>query len=764
MPTPLPSASVHVTDTGTGMGSLSRMQSNLLVSRTGSRWPLVGIQWTLLVILAISPLPLGSNRPVFWAINGVFAALLTIVLVPAARRSHLDWRPVAWAVAGITLVLAWMLIQTAALPLPVISDPLGAAGNVATTGTISLDHAATLTALVRFMTPALLGLVAFVVYLDRAGRGRSHRILDLVVALTTLIAGYGLYALYSGLGQPSLVASPDYDGFLTGTFVNRNTAATYLSIGLACCVARFFEVVGGGRDMRTSNRREQSFGGIYIVAAAVLVSAILSTGSRAGMVAGFAGLIAVLAIGYRARSGTGYRILSVAVVGVVIAMVLLSVSSVLGRIGAEQLTSDERFAVYSDTLRMIADRPLLGHGAGTFPTVFPLYHGAAVPSERVWLAAHNTYLQAAAELGLPAVGIILLVLGAALVRVISGALSPRPASVTVAALGAFVVVGVHSLLDFSLQIESVAILFAILVGAGTALALRNRTALPAEEVTTGRTGAMPPSRGRSRPDVHLHYAVVAEAVKPPAVRAPSTRRIYAFGDVHGRLDLLKQTAEAIARDLADNPGEAPLIIGRGDYIDRGPDSRGVLDLMVAGLVPDAEHIYIRGNHEQLLLDVLDGDLTAYEIWLKSGGVECLRSYGVDVAEEGQGAAGFDAVRRSIAHLLPRAHYDLLRSMPTSHLAGDYLFVHGGVNPRKPLAQQSSEEFLWHRYKDERRDDPFERVVVHGHSPISEPFLGRYRINLDTGAYASNRLSCIVLEGRRRRLLTPDAGPEAAQLG
>ena len=741
------------------------MQAIPQTSRKGPHRPLGGLRWALLVVLAVSPLPLGSNRPLFWAISGVVAALLTILLIPAAWRSTLDWRPVAWAMAGLSLILAWVLVQAAPLPIAGESGPLGAVGGIGTTGSISRDPAATLTALVRFMTPALLGIVAFVAYLERAGRGGSHRILDVVVLVATLMAAYGLYALSFGQAQPSLVAAPDYEGFLTGTFVNRNTAATYLSIALVCCVVRFFEVVGGWRGTARSRGQEQSFGGIYIVSAAILVSALLGTGSRAGMVAGFAGLVAILVIGYRARSGVGYRLLSMAVVAVVVAMVLLSVGSVLGRIDAEQLTNDERFAVYSDTLRMIADRPLLGHGAGSFPSIFPLYHGAAVPSERVWLAAHNTYLQAAAELGLPAVVLIFLILGAALVRVTSGALSPRPASVTVAALGAFVVVGVHSLLDFSLQVQSVAILFAVLVGAGTALAIRQRSAVATEEQPAVSPGTAPVARARPRTGDQLHYEVVsaptlAEAVAP----APGTRRIYAFGDVHGRLDLLDRMAGAIASDLAENLGNTPLIVGLGDYIDRGPDSRGVMDRLVAGLVPGVEHIYIRGNHEQLLLDVLDGDRTAYEIWLKSGGVECLRSYGVEVRDDGQDADDFDAVRRSIAHALPRAHYELMHAMPTSHLEGDYLFVHGGVNPRKPLAQQSSEEFLWRRYKDERQDEPFERVVVHGHTPLGEPFVGRYRINLDTGAYASNRLSCIVLDGRRRRLLGPDGGHETAQLG
>lgn len=175
---------------------------------------------------------------------------------------------------------------------------------------------------------------------------------------------------------------------------------------------------------------------------------------------------------------------------------------------------------------------------------------------------------------------MLLVLSGAFVNVLANALSPRAASVSVAAVGAFVVIAVHSLLDFSIQIEAVAILFAILVGAGTGVSLGTRAAAasPAAApdlrlVHAARDRA--PQAARAR----LGYTVVKEAPPPPAEPEEAPRRIYVFGDLHGRSDLAAGLKAAITRDMTERPCDRPVIVGLGDYIDRGPDLRGVLELL-----------------------------------------------------------------------------------------------------------------------------------------------------------------------------------------
>jgi serine/threonine protein phosphatase 1 len=707
------------------------------------------VEWGLFAVLVLTPIPLGSNRPVMWVVNAVLAlALAGLAGIVVARRDarDIDWRPVVWALAAVSALLAWMVVQ--AVPIPglagLLTVPAGTPDAGTATATISADPSATWAAIVRFATPALLGMVALIAHLGRGGAQRGTRLLDAVILVAGLMGAYGLYALHFGSAQPSLISTPDYAGFLTGTFVNRNTAATYLAIALVACVARFLETVGQPGTGGRSSRGERSFGGIYVIAAAVLATALLSTGSRAGMVAGFAGLLVTLVIGARGllRSGGRTWIVIAAAFAAVAVVALLAAGSVVSRIGEEQVTDDIRFAVYADTIDMMRDRPLLGHGAGTFATLYPLYHGPEVPSERVWLAAHNTYLQAAAELGLPALAIALALIVAGFISVLANALSPRATAIAVAAVGATIVVAVHALLDFSIQIEAVAILFAILLGAGTGVSFGARQA-----IREGDPAASEPAATRDG----LGYAVV-EAAPGNAREAAAPRRIYVFGDLHGRSDLAANLRAAIARDLAERPCGRPVIIGLGDYVDRGPDSRGVLELLVGGLHPDADHVFLRGNHEQLLLDVLAGDEKSYQVWINSGGLDCLKSYGVDLREALRGSEGFAATRRALTQALPYAHYAFLQATPLHHAEGPYLFVHGGVDPAKPLRRQTTHDFLWHRHEDQSRDDAFERIVVHGHTPVAEPFLGRYRINLDTGAFASNRLSCLVLDGRERRFL------------
>lgn len=725
------------------------------------------VAWCLAAVIVVTPLVVGSNRPLLWAINGGLTVLIILLLSALAARRGLpdaDWRPVAWGLAGVAAVMAWMVVQV--LPLsgafPGLLAASGPAAVAHTFRTISVDPAATLAALVRFATPALLGFAALIVCLDRDGARRSSRLLDVVILVASLIGAYGLYALHLGASQPSLVTASDYAGFLTGTFVNRNTAATYLAIALVACAARFLETIAAAPHVaprQRHGRRERSFGGIYIVAAAILATALLSTGSRAGLAAGAAGLAVTIGVGSRGllRSGGRAWVIILGAGVAVAAVAFLAAGSVLDRIGEEAVTDDTRFAVYSDTLSMIEDRPLLGHGAGTFATLFPLYHGPDVPSERVWLAAHNSYLQAAAELGLPALAVMLLVLAGAFVNVLAHALSPRSAAATVAATGAIVVVAVHAFLDFSLQVEAVAILFAILVGAGTGVSLGARAgsapAIDARPAVESARGGTPPRGGRAQ----LRYALVEETPAGEGEAEPAPRRIYVFGDLHGRSDLAADLKAAIARDLAENPCERPLIVGLGDYVDRGPDSRGVVELLVEGLHADAEQVFLRGNHEQLLIDAVAGDEQAYEVWVHSGGLDTLKSYGIDIRDTLRGQDGFEAARKAFARTLPYSHFDFLRATPLQYLEGAYLFVHGGVDPAKPLEQQAPEDLLWHRHEDQTRDDVFERIVVHGHTPVMEPFLGQYRINLDTGAYASNRLSCLVLEGDRRRLLALSDG-------
>jgi len=235
--------------------------------------------------------------------------------------------------------------------------------------------------------------------------------------------------------------------------------------------------------------------------------------------------------------------------------------------------------------------------------------------------------------------------------------------------------------------------------------------------------------------------------KTPA--APPDLRLYAIGDIHGRADLLDLMARAIAEDLARAPIEA-LTIFLGDYVDRGPASAAVLERLQAADFP-TKFVALKGNHEHFMLEALE-DASHYDSWRKYGGLETLVSYGVDVAEVMRGK-GFEKARAELAARTPASHRDFLADLPTSFSCGDYFFCHAGIRPGVPLHAQSDQDLLWIREDFLRSTKPAEKVVVHGHTPVADAELLPHRINLDTGAYISGKLSCLVLEGQQQRLLT-----------
>lgn len=224
---------------------------------------------------------------------------------------------------------------------------------------------------------------------------------------------------------------------------------------------------------------------------------------------------------------------------------------------------------------------------------------------------------------------------------------------------------------------------------------------------------------------------------------PAGRRIYAIGDVHGRADLLGRMQRRIAADVELNPIDGPLLICLGDYVDRGPDSAGVLDLLLEEAPAGMERIALMGNHEELMLRFLI-DESAAPVWFANGGDATLESYDIDPLDS------YERARRQLDRLLPHRHRALLESLVLSHSEGDYFFVHAGVKPGVALERQRREDLLWIRGEFLHSEADHGKVVVHGHSITAEPEIRSNRIGIDTGAYASGRLTCLVLEGRKRR--------------
>lgn len=217
---------------------------------------------------------------------------------------------------------------------------------------------------------------------------------------------------------------------------------------------------------------------------------------------------------------------------------------------------------------------------------------------------------------------------------------------------------------------------------------------------------------------------------------PSGRRIYAIGDVHGCADRLSELHHIIADDLASRPVASPLLIHIGDYVDRGPDSAGVVRRLAAGPpLPGVPTVNLVGNHEETMLHALDGERAAATDWLFTGGREALASWNVDP----------DSPREGWLGALPTADVAFVRGLSLWHREGGYLFVHAGIRPGIALEQQARQDLLTIRQPFLTHELRFGMVVVHGHTSTSNPVVKPNRIGLDTGAVFGGRLTCVVLE-------------------
>jgi serine/threonine protein phosphatase 1 len=240
----------------------------------------------------------------------------------------------------------------------------------------------------------------------------------------------------------------------------------------------------------------------------------------------------------------------------------------------------------------------------------------------------------------------------------------------------------------------------------------------------------------------------------PVSRVPDGTRLYAVGDIHGRDDLLDRLLQSIAQDADPAPGATRrVLIYLGDYVDRGLGSRQVIERLLRPPLEGFETVHLLGNHEEAFLGFLEGKPIAFD-WFKYGGLETLYSYDVPIPRRASAPRDMDALRRRAVAAVPRAHVAFLRGCKLWHVEGDYAFVHAGIKPGVPLERQQADDLLWIR--DEfltSRADHGGKVVVHGHTICERPEIRPNRVNIDTGAYASGRLTCLVLEGTDRRFLS-----------
>jgi serine/threonine protein phosphatase 1 len=244
------------------------------------------------------------------------------------------------------------------------------------------------------------------------------------------------------------------------------------------------------------------------------------------------------------------------------------------------------------------------------------------------------------------------------------------------------------------------------------------------------------------------------ATPPEPASVPAGQAVYAVGDIHGRADLLEALLRRIAAEAEHHPDDTDRrLIFLGDYIDRGASSRGVVERLLQDPLPGFATVRLLGNHEEAMIDFLDERSDSLD-WLTYGGLETLMSYGVPLRSFPDSAQRAAELRVALRDAVPPSHIDFYRACSLHHTVGDYVFVHAGVRPGVPLEKQIPADLLWIRDEFLRARSALPgKVVVHGHTICDMPQDLGHRVNIDTGAFVSGRLTCLVLRGTRRQFMS-----------
>jgi calcineurin-like phosphoesterase family protein len=226
--------------------------------------------------------------------------------------------------------------------------------------------------------------------------------------------------------------------------------------------------------------------------------------------------------------------------------------------------------------------------------------------------------------------------------------------------------------------------------------------------------------------------------------------VYAIGDVHGCYDELRSLEQKILLDALPFRGRK-IIIMLGDYVDRGPHSRRVLEHLIAPPPRGFLRVCLAGNHEVAMLSYLDGHLSR-ELWLAIGGLETLYSYGVDPVHLGNLYGSSEEVDRRIREAIPASHVSFMRTLPVMVCSRKFVFVHAGIRPGIDLAAQDEDDLLNIRSEFFETAHLLDRWVVHGHTIVDAPKIERHRLGIDTGAFQSGRLAAVRIVGKHGRLI------------
>ena len=430
----------------------------------------------------LAPLPLGSNRPLFWVFNALLVVAMLGALAIGRLAPAVPFRLVWPLLAGFLALAGWTAVQTA------LASGGGASIPEVLQNLASIDPDATFWQLLRYLTMGALFLVVFVV---GRGFGLADRLLRFVF---WTVAGYAtLSFLFFVVGADSFFNTDDwaYAGFLTGPYIARNAFAAYLGTGLVIGLALLsaevgrLRAAGEARSLPATAVLLQFLTGRsagYGLAMFVIFSALVLTGSRAGMAVTLVALLIVLLLAALRRQGRHGMALPLAIV-ILSGFVALAVggASMVQRFATVESEAGKRVSLYVSALSGLSERPLAGFGGGTFPALFPTIRSQDVPVDYTFSEAHNTYLEVALESGLPVAVIWFAGLGFALHRVVGGAIRRRRGhEAALVATGAMILYGLHSLVDFPAQIQANTLGLVLLLALGLAQSFRDRDLKAAE--------------------------------------------------------------------------------------------------------------------------------------------------------------------------------------------------------------------------------------------------------------------------------------------
>lgn len=446
-----------------------------LVVRNANGW----LSRLLVAFIAVTPIPFGSNRPVFWALSATVLAIAALYYAVSIARSGGRFRyPTGrLGVSGVLFVIlcGYLIIQS--LPVGMLFGPVMIAtpgGLMLPSMSLSLTPGDTVLMLTRFVS---YGLFLFLMLQVSVNRERARAMLRMVAIIIAAHAIYAMLALTQFGDTILFIEKWAYPGSATGTFVNRNSFATFIAMGATVCLALLF------RELDVTSKRQargvgsilgaERFGGIaYAVLLILMLITLVSTQSRMGLFAGFAGLltISLLAMG-KLKQVSGRTITFGVFASVIVGGALLFAfgGGVLERVGTLESSTNVRASLYEQVWQMIMSRPWLGFGGGSFETAFPLFHQLPVNPDRIWDKAHSTYLGLWSELGLVFGSIPLLIVMLLAFNSLRKAISrTRDWIAPAAAFAVIVVAGVHSLVDFSLEIQANSYILLAIIALGIA--------------------------------------------------------------------------------------------------------------------------------------------------------------------------------------------------------------------------------------------------------------------------------------------------------